>query len=413
MIAEGGLAGRLRLRARPGAAPSKGEHEDEANVVGRHRPRLRDSLLYAVKVFLSMWVAWALLGLLTTSIIPSGKPVSVPGLTATPISPGWHNLVTAGDRADALWYLRIATGGYSSGDSSAAFFPLYPWSIRLLTMLGLDPLFAAILIAQLSFLGVLTVFHALTTAEYDGRTARRATLYLATFPTAFFFLAPYTEAPFLLCALLSFWFVRSNRWWVGGGWAFLAALTRSAGIVLFAALTVEAWRQYRRDRRHILARSIAAAAPLFGLVLYALYWAVADGNPLEPLEAQKNWQRVLTFPLVTAYHAVMSAWKYQSYWLLDLLVVVVPVTAVLAGARSVRPTYLTYALLSFLLPLVDPFPARPLLSMPRFVAVVFPAMWVLARAAERRGLSDGLVLGFFCGGWVLLGTLFINYYYVF
>jgi len=376
--------------------------------------RLRDGIPDAVKVFAAVWLAWALLGLLGVGLVPPGqRPVSVPGLAADPLTSGWHNLFTAGNRGDALWYQRIATGGYRADDSSAAFFPLYPVAIRLLSALpGVGPLAAAIVAAQASFLAALVVFYALTAYELGADVARRATRYLAVFPTAFFFLVPHTEAPFLLLTLLAFWYARRNRWGAAALAAALAALTRSVGIVLLPALLVEAVLQWRHCGRRLVPRLAASCAPLLGLAAYGLFWGLR-GDLLAPVHAQENWQRELTLPTTTLWHAVEAAGRYGSYWLIDLLVVATVVAALTAGARLLRPSYLTYAAFSLLLPLCEPFPDRPLLSMPRFVAVVFPAYWVLAVASTRGRLPEPLVLAVFAGGYVLLGLLFMNWYYIF
>lgn len=380
----------------------------------RSEPRLRDGLPYAVRVFVAMWTGWALLGLLGVGLVPLGQePVSVPGLAADPLGSGWHNLFTAGNRGDALWYQRIATGGYRTDDSSAAFFPLYPVAIRLVSALpGVSPRGAAVGTAQACFLAALVVFFALTAREHGSDVARRASRYLAVFPTAFFFLVPHTEAPFLLLTLLTFWYARGNRWGAAAVPAALAALTRSAGMVLLPALVVEAVTQWRRSGRRLVPRLAAACAPLAGLAAYGLFWGLR-GDLLAPLRAQENWQRELTLPTTTLLHAVETAWRYGSYWLIDLLVVGVVVGALIAGSRRLRPSYLTYALVSLLLPLIEPFPPRPLLSMPRFVAVIFPAFWGLATATSRRRPPEPLVLGVFAGGYVLLGLLFMNWYYIF
>lgn len=377
--------------------------------------RLRAGIPYAVKVFAAVWLGWALLGVLGVGLIPPGQPpVSVPGLAAEPLRPGWHNALTAGNRGDALWYQRIAVDGYRADDSSAAFFPLYPVAIRALaTLPGIGPRAAAAAVAQGSFLGALVVLYALTSREFGPDLARRTTRYLAVFPTAFFFLAPYTEAPFLLLTLLTFWYARGNRWWGAAAAAALAASTRSAGIVLLPALLVEAVAQRRTHGRRLLPRLAAAGAPLLGLGAYGLYWALAKGDVWAPVDAQQNWQRVFTPPTTTLWHALEDGWRFGSYWLIDLLVVGVITVALLAGVRLLRATYLTYGLLSLLLPLSEPFPPRPLLSMPRFLAVVFPAFWVLAAASSRRRLPDPLVLAAFAGGFVLLGLLNMNYYFIF
>jgi hypothetical protein len=387
--------------------------------------RLRQGLGYAAAVFVAVWAGWAVLSLLGVGLFPPGTPAGVPGLDSHPITGGWHNLLDAGDHADALWYQRIASTGYRTDDGSAAFFPLYPIAIALLAaMPGIGPAVAATVLAQASFFGALVVLHALAAREFDRPTARLAVRYLAVFPTAFFFLVPYTEAPFLLLALLTFWYARGGRWGPALLFGTLAALTRSVGIVLLPALLVEVIVQYRGyrvavpilPRGKVLWRSLpkvlAACGPAVGIAAYGFYWML-HGDLMAPLRAQDGWGRQHTPPWLTLWHGVTSAVHIRGYWLIDLLVFGVVLVVVLAGARLLPASYLTYAVVSLLLPLTDPWPPRPLMSVPRFVVVVFPAMLVIAAAVRKRLLPDSLVTAVFVGGYVLLGVLFINSYSIF
>jgi mannosyltransferase PIG-V len=376
--------------------------------------RLRDGLRYGVLVFVAVWVGWAVLALIGVTIVPANSSLGVPGLDAPAITGGWHNLLTAGDHSDALWYQRIAASGYRTDDASAAFFPLYPIAIMLVALLpGVSILAAAIVVAQGCFLASLVVFHALSLREFGPGVAGRATRYLAIFPTAFFFLVPYTEAPFLLLVLLAFWYARRQSWWLAVLPAALAGLTRSAGVVLVPALAAEALWRWRSGGRNPLPGLAAAAAPLLGLAAYGGYWLLSAGDPMAPLTAQRTWQRSFDLPLHTLLRAVQLAWQYRSYWLIDLIVVGIVLAATVLGGRLLSPGYLGYALASLLMPLCDPYPARPLMSMPRFVLVVFPAFWVIAVAVERRKLPDGAVTAVFAGGYVLLGLLYLNSYSIF
>ena len=99
--------------------------------------------------------------------------------------------------------------------------------------------------------------------------------------------------------------------------------------------------------------------------------------------------------------------------MVDLLIVGIVLVAVVAGVRMLRPSYLTYAGLSLLVELSVPFPPRPLLSMPRFVAVVFPAFWVIAWAVERRRIPEPLVTAVFACGFGILAVLFMNWWHIF
>ena len=377
--------------------------------------RLRDGWRYCLAVFAASWFAWGLLSVLVTGAIVAGPPpISVPGWPAHELSQGWHNLFTGGERQDALWYLRIATQGYAPGDGSAAFFPVYPLAVRAVALVpGIGPLAAATVVAQGCYYGALVVFYALGRLEFSTSVARRAVLLLACFPTAFFFLVPYTEGPFLLLGALAFWFARRDRWLYAATAAALAAGTRSVGALLALGLAAEAVQQWREHRHRLWPRLAAAAATGLGPLAYVGFWWVRYDDPAAPLNAQANWERVPTAPWSTVVHAVEHAYHQWSYWLIDLLVVGVVAVAVVAGIRMLRRGYLVYGLASLLLPLCYPFPARPLMSVPRFVVVIFPAFWVISRALERRRALEPVVVGLFAAGYTLLATLSLNWYQIF
>jgi hypothetical protein len=380
-------------------------------------PRLRDGFRHSLLVFLGVRAGLCVLSLVGPTLIEprSNPPLPVvPGWTIAPVTPGWHNLATALERQDAAWYLRIATHGYAPGDGSAAFFPLYPAAIRAVSWApGIGPLGAALLVSNLSFLAALVMLHGLTRLEgMSEATARRTTLFVAIFPTAFFFLAPYTEAPFLLLSVSSFWFARRDRWALATLTGALAALTRSIGILLIPALAVEALARSRRGKELAL-RLLAATGVGIGPLLYFAYWSARFGDAWAPFRAQQRWGRDPTFPLTTLADAVRLAGSLGTYWLIDALVVGIVVVAVLAGVRWLRATYVVYALASLLLPLSDPFPGRPLLSMPRFVVVIFPGFWMIARAVERRRLPASVVTAGFASGYGVLTLLFVNWWHVF
>ena len=377
--------------------------------------RLRDGVRYCVWVFLALRVGIALLSVLGIGLVPLLKTgVDVPGWPAPTIGPGWHNVLGAMERQDALWFLRIADTGYRPDDGSAAFFPLYPLLVRALTLLtGGRTLLASVLVSNASFLGALIVLYALTTLEFSEAHARTTVTLLAVFPTSLFFLAPYSESTFLLLAVTAFCCARRDRWGLAALAAALAAMTRATGIVLAPALVVEAVTQHRERGVPLLPRAAAAVATLAGPGIVLAYWFAAFDHALAPFDAQRHWQREPTFPLGTLSDAVSAAVRSVDVWLLDLVIVGVVLICAALGLRRVRAGYSVYAWASLALPLSYPFPSRPLLSVPRFCVVLFPAFWVLADLVERGRLPRTAVASALTGGLALCTILFINWYDIF
>jgi len=150
-----------------------------------------------------------------------------------------------------------------------------------------------------------------------------------------------------------------------------------------------------------------------GPILYLGWWWLAHGDPWAPLDAQRGWQRVAAWPTTTLWDAVALAWRFRTYWLLDEGIVALAIVGVALAVGRVRAGYVAYAGVSLLLPLLAPYPDRPLLSMPRFVAVVFPLAWGYAIAVRRGWLPDALVTGVFAAGFALTAALFVAWQYVF
>lgn len=374
--------------------------------------RLRTGVPFCIAVFLVLRIALSLLGVVgvhaTTPVEGGGAPGTG---TEVPATAGWHNAWDGTDRFDASWFIRIAGTGYREDDASAAFLPGYPLAIRVVAWVVRDQLLAALLVSNGAFLAALIVLHALTEEEYDRPMARRSVVLLAAFPTSFFFLAPYSESLFLLLTLVSLRAARRRGWLTAGVAGAAAAATRSAGLALLPAIAIEAWTRRLRGRTPI-AGFLAAACVAGGPLLYAAYWA-ARGNVRAPLDAQLLWARHLALPLLPLGQGITIGIRGLfvpdgHLATADAVVTALGIVPLAVGWRRVRTTYLVYAAASLLLPLSDPAGGRPLVSMPRYVAVLFPVAWVWASFLSTRGrLIAGVVVG--AAGGSILALWFMNW----
>jgi hypothetical protein len=405
----------VRTEKRPAAEPSEREPEDD-------RARIRRGLAYCLWVFLGLRIGLSVIALAGVGLLPDiDNDVGPRGWPASPVAPGWHNLITAWERFDGLWFLRIATGGYVDGDGSAAFFPLYPLVIRFLSpLLGGHPLAAAFLISHAAAFGSMAFLYFLTAGEWDERVARRTVLYLAVFPTSFFLLAPYSESLFLVLVLACLWAARRGRLAVAGLAGAAAAATRNLGALLVLPLAVEAIHRWREDRsaRRLLTSVAWSAVAVAGLVAYLAYWRAVSGDALAPLHQQANWQREGSLPVATLLRGTREAFRFVGlypggYHLADWLIVVPTLAGAVWVAVRARPLYGVYTWVSLLAPLSFVFPLRPFMSLPRFLLVVFPILWAGAVwGLRRRGVHEALV-AVSAGLLAVLTVLFVNWYYVF
>jgi Gpi18-like mannosyltransferase len=391
------------------------------------RTRIRRGIRYSLLVFLAVRVGLTLVALIGIGIIPhthTYQPVGVPGWPAPAFGTGPHVIFTSWERFDGLWFLRIAAGGYATGDGSAVFFPLYPLLIRSVSWIfGGHPFAASLFVSNACLAGALVVLYFLTAGELSESAARKAVVYMAVFPTAFFFLAPYSESPFLLLTVASFWGARRGRWWLAGVCGALAAASRSIGILMVPALAIEALHQWRRpegdaERGPLWPKLAWSASAGLGLLAYLLYWQAKSGDLLAPLHQEHTWERVASTPWHALNDATAFAFRhigatYSGYYLLDWLVSIPCFLLAIYAFFRFRPAYGFYACASIVVPLCFIFPGRPLLSVPRFLAVLFPIHWGLADLAERRWVPHTLVVASSAALLGIFTVLFVSWYYVF
>jgi Mannosyltransferase (PIG-V) len=328
-------------------------------------------------------------------------------------------------RWDSVWYLRIADSGYggtASGSAPrAAFFPLYPLLVRAVaTPFGASGgalLVAAYALSLSAFVAALFLLHRLTELELGRRLARPTLLLLAVFPAAVYFGAPYSESLFLLLAVGAFYAARSGHWAWAGTCAALASATRSAGLLLLVPLAMLWWGS--RPRR----RSDAAwllLAPL-GIAAYAAWLGLVEGDALRFLDVQEAWSREFTVPLAGAWDGLVAAVdgirqlasgsRTPVYFeaaagdpfriaAINVMLFVTLVFAVVACAgvwRRLPRAYGAWVATSLLLPLTFPVTPQPLMSLPRFVAVLFPLFMWLAIVCDERRSTDLVAAGFAVG----------------
>src|SRR5262245_35677729 len=113
-------------------------------------------------------------------------------------------------RWDAVHFLRIAEHGYSA--TEAAFYPLYPALVAVAgRALGGHYVLGGILISLAATLGAFILLERLAEQRLGGNGARRAVLYLAIFPTAFFLQAVYSESLYLFLCLAAFALAERGR----------------------------------------------------------------------------------------------------------------------------------------------------------------------------------------------------------
>ncbi len=360
------------------------------------------------------------------------------GLT-TPFGATGDLLAAPLGRWDSVWFLAIADGGYGDG-AREAFFPLYPLLVRIVAAPFGSGLIGGALLST-ALLGVaLVLLHRLVALDHPRAVARNAVLVTALFPMSFFFSAVYSESLFLALSIGAVYAARRERWAWAGMLGMLAATTRSAGVLLLVPLAMiylwdvgrPSWRTARPLRAEVLWLSLV---PL-GLALYCGLLALGGHDPLAPFNAQEVWFRSFAGPFAGAWDGLVAAWQgarqllsgarqpvYFTAWggdpflgarhNIELFVWLVLALAATAGVlRRLPAAYGAYVVAALALPLSYPVAPQPLMSLPRFVAVLFPlaiwlAVWMTGRAVRER-----IVLAAFAVGLAIYTGIFATWHWV-
>lgn len=324
-------------------------------------------------------------------------------------------------RWDSVWYLRIADSGYGDSAPRAAFFPLYPLLVRALaTPFGGSEaalLVAAYALSLTAFLAALFLLYRLTEFELGRRLARPTLLLLAVFPAAVYFGVPYSESLFLLLAVGAFYAARTGHWAWAGACAGLASGTRSAGLLLLIPLAMLWWASRPRRPRDA---AWLALAPV-GIAAYAAWLGLVEGDALRFLDVQGAWSRHLAVPLTGAWDGLVAAvdgvrqlasgsrtpvyfevaagdpFRIAAINVMLFVTLVFAVIACVGVWRRLPRAYGAWVAVSLLLPLTFPVTPQPLMSLPRFVAVLFPLFMWLAIVCDERRITDLVAAGFAVG----------------
>jgi hypothetical protein len=302
-----------------------------------------------------------------------------------------HNLRGALDiwnRWDAPHYLAIAAHGYQSAGPESlfiVFYPLFPWAVRMVTLLVRDPVVSALLVSCLASIVAGVALAHLVAIDFPEPVAYRAVWFMFIFPTAYFFHIGYTESLFLALVVCSFLAARRDHWMAASILGALACLARMNGLLLVAALGVEALHQMWSERRWRWRWLWIGLIPM-GFGVYLLINYRVSGNPFIFANYEwTHWSQGLTWPWVEiatvaqvlttrdSYDAQMIGVQVSAYLALGLV-------ATIASAVMLRPSYSVWMFANWLIMASLTWD----LSAPRYDLALFPIFILFARWSRNR-----------------------------
>jgi hypothetical protein len=280
------------------------------------------------------------------------------------------------------------------------------------------------------------LLHRLTAIELGVPAAREAVWALAIFPGAVFFSAVYSEALFLLVSVGCLYAARTGRWAWAGALGALGAATRSAGVVLVVPLAIMWLTRAGGGPRRVRDAAWIVLVPL-GLVAFCVALGLGDGDAFAPFHVQDIWYRRFAGPFVGVWDGTTAAWdgvrqlvsgsrdsvyfelaagdpfRVAAINLLLFGFLVFAIVAVVGAFRRLPRAYGAYALAALALPLSYPVGPQPLMSLPRFLAVLFPLfMWLGAWLAEGGRARRVAVLAPSAAGLAIVTAVFATWHWV-
>ena len=283
-------------------------------------------------------------------------------------------------RWDTPQYQAIAARGYAAFDTALFTPPLFPLLMRWTApVFGNNTLASGLFVSGLAFLGCLLAVFQIARFEFeDERTAIRAALILAVFPTAFFLAAAYSESLFLMGGMLSLYCARKQRWIAAGLWGALAALTRITGPFLIVPLGFAAWQAWRNgDGRAWLAPLITG----MGSLVFPIYvWFGLHQSPAAILDASLTRGGHLALPglnIIEASNRILHGQLVEEN-IIELAFTLLFIALTIIVWKKLPRLYGVYSatlMLLFVMRLGSP---QPLVSMARYVLEIFPAFLLLA-----------------------------------
>ncbi len=187
---------------------------------------------------------------------------------------------------DAGWYRDIARGGYNAvPQEGLRFFPLFPFTARVLTWLpGVSAGAAVVVLANVFAFTLGLALYALVRHERpdDEALARRAVWLVYLLPPAYVLVMGYAEALFMTAATLLLLTVRTRRWWWAALFGLVGALTRPVGVLLAIPAFCEGLKS--RDKEAVA----AIVAPIVGLLGYLTWAARRTHHFWYPLRVQED-----------------------------------------------------------------------------------------------------------------------------
>ncbi|HPS40865.1 MAG TPA: hypothetical protein PLQ50_02555 [Candidatus Woesebacteria bacterium] len=294
---------------------------------------------------------------------------------------------------DGVYYLGISENGYLNVGLVQAFFPFYPFLIRVLNFFVHNPLISGLLISHLFALFSFYSFYYLVKMEHKQKIASWSLVFFAVFVSSFYLRSLYSESLFLTLIFTSLIAGKKKHYLLAGVLGALASATRVVGIFIWPSLLLMVFLQDRRKLDAYLSVSLSA----LGLMTYMLYLDRFFADPLYFFHMQEQFganrqTKLVSYPqVIWRYLKIFWTvrpidWKFYTYvqeFTLSLLALGGLVMASWQNFKKkikINWVFLVFAWGSYLLPTLT----GNFSSMPRYILVCFPLFIYMSLFLEKK-----------------------------
>lgn len=289
---------------------------------------------------------------------------------------------------DGIHYLNIAREGYTN---QARFFPLFPLMIKVVS----SNILISVLLVSIIFFFSLFFLKKLIEMDFSKKIAKRSIFNLLLFPTSFFFVSVYSESLFLLLSVLSFYFVRKEKWFLASLCAMLLMTTRFVGLAIVPALIYEFFISEVNRKKGLYFLII----PL-GLIAYSIFNYIRWGSLFYYILAQgelgnnRSVSSIILFPQtiyryikifinvpLNTYEWGIAALELGSFIFASYLLFI-------AWKKGVRRSYIIFALINFAIAIST----GTFSALPRYILVIFPVFIALALVKNKAWITVYTIL---------------------
>jgi len=378
----------------------------------------RSEFMFVLKSFFSWRIALFLILFLAVRFLPLQQNFLGGGLgnyISNPFLWAWSNF-------DGEHYLSIAQNGYGFGER--AFFPLFPLLIKSLgSLLGGNLIslnIAGNMISNFAFLAGLIGLYKLLKLDFSEKISKLTIVFLLLFPTSFYFAAVYTESLFLMLSVWAFYFTRRKLWLPATVFGILLCATRFVGIIILPVVIIEYIFQNYRNKDILKSFPWVTLTIPSGLAGYMYYLdrtihdKFAFYTNLTTFGEQRS-DHLITLPQVfyryfvkilpnlnTTFFPIIFTTYFEFFIGLTFLILII------LSFRKIRWSYWTLLTFGYLIPTFS----GSFSSMPRYVIVIFPVYFLVAKYLARFKFT--LLVFYLISGILLIisFTLFARGYWV-